>query len=71
MRDHLTAEQRFLLTRLAFLYARAEIDPDGEVLQEERLTSLMDEADRMGFGDLGSQIIDWAMKQIEKDRTPR
>lgn len=61
MRENLSAEDRFLLTRLALLYARTE---DDSKLKEKREDALFDAADKLGFGDLGSQILDWAEKAI-------
>ena len=64
MRDHLSAEDRFLLTRLALLYARTP--EKNEKQSEKNAEALTRAAERMGFGDLLTQIFDWAETQIEE-----
>jgi len=60
LREHLSASERFLLTRTALVCVRTDFqDP----LREAREDALMEVADRLGFGDLGSQLMSWAEKE--------
>lgn len=69
MREHLTAEERFLLTRLALSYCRTP--EENKKLEEKRADALCKAAERMGFGDLMTQIFDWAEKQIQNSGKKR
>lgn len=66
MKEHLTAEERFLLTRSALRCALAD-----QSTEQKRYDEMMDIANRLGFGDLGSQLLEWGLEQTWKERAQR
>lgn len=64
MKENLSPEERFLLTRLALQWVRAPYETKREIAaSDKKLLALMDAAERLGFGDIGTQLMAWAEKQ--------